>query len=50
MCLGLNRLLLTWLGYSQKLRYGTAGHLAITEGPHYQHCIEGPYAENGDAV
>ena len=50
VCLGLDRQLLTWLGDSQKLAYGTAGHLAVTEGTHYQHCIEGPYAECGDAL
>lgn len=38
---GLDRLLLTWLGNSQELRYCTAGHLAITKGTHHQHSIKG---------
>lgn len=50
VCLGLDELLLTWLGNSQKLRYGTAGYLAVTEGPHYQHRIESPYAGQGEAL
>lgn len=50
MCLGLDGRLLTWLGNSQKLGYGIAGHLAVAEGPHYQHRIEGPYAERGEAL
>lgn len=37
--------LLTWLGDSQKLRYGSAGHLAVTEGTHHQYRIEGPCVE-----
>lgn len=35
VCVRLDRLLLTWLGNSQELRYRTAGHLAITEGTHH---------------
>lgn len=38
-------LLLTWLGNPQELRYGTAGHLAVTEGAHHQHRVEGPCVE-----
>lgn len=44
------RLLFTWLGNSQELRNCTAGHLAVTEGTHRQHCVIGPCVRHADMV